>query len=62
MSKAMKVLKEKREAKFMTQEDLAEAAGLSRRTIVNAEKGRGVSLHTFKTIAKALKIKAEDLL
>jgi putative transcriptional regulator len=40
----------------MTQEQLAEAAGLSLRTIGRLEKGQGVSLDTFIRVLIALKI------
>ncbi len=40
----------------MTQEQLAEAAGLSLRTIGRLEKGQGVSLDTFIRVLAALKI------
>jgi len=40
----------------MTQEQLAEEAGLSLRTIGRLEKGQGVSLDTFIRVLMALKI------
>ncbi|VGO21077.1 helix-turn-helix domain-containing protein [Pontiella sulfatireligans] len=38
----------------ITQADLAERAGISRRTLVAAEKGQGTTLETFICILRAL--------
>jgi transcriptional regulator with XRE-family HTH domain len=43
-----------REEKSMTQEELAERAGVDRRTIQRLEKGQRISTRTLNSIAKAL--------
>jgi len=45
----------------LSQEDLAEAAGVSRSTIVNAEAQKEVLPSTLTSISKALKIKPHEL-
>lgn len=46
----------------LSQEDLAELAGISRSTVHNAEKGdREVLPSTLQSIAKALKLKPHEL-
>jgi transcriptional regulator with XRE-family HTH domain len=58
-----KCLKSKREARGLTQEMLAEKAGLSVQVIALLEKGAGdVHLESILTLSKALKIKAQELL
>jgi transcriptional regulator with XRE-family HTH domain len=51
-----------REARFLSQEDLAERAGVSRATIYKAEGGSGVSPKTGRALADALAVEPEDLL
>ena len=46
----------------MTQEQLAEASGLSKKSIQRAEKGEPVQIYTLEVIAKALNVKYDDLL
>lgn len=46
----------------MTQEQLAEASGLSKKSIQRAEKGEPVQIHTLEAIASALNVKYGDLL
>lgn len=46
----------------MTQEQLAEASGLSKKSIQRAEKGEPVQIYTLEAIANALNVKYEDLL
>jgi transcriptional regulator with XRE-family HTH domain len=56
-------LRERRQEAGMSQETLAETAGLSRTSVVNIEKGRqGVSLGTLYRLANALACDCADLL
>jgi transcriptional regulator with XRE-family HTH domain len=56
-------LRERRKAAGISQDALAEAAGLSRTSVVNIEKGRqGVSLGTLYRLADALACASADLL
>ena len=57
LSKLQNVMSEKN----ISPEHLANAAGVSVRTIENARRGKGVSLNTGKHIAKGIKIKLEEL-
>src|SRR3954465_6474704 len=45
----------------LSQQNLADAAGISRSTVHNAEKGEEVTPSTLQGIAKALKMKPYDL-
>lgn len=56
-------LKQVRELKGMTQEELADKANISRQTIVNLESGGVVttSTKTMLKIAKALNVKVTDI-
>lgn len=57
-----KKVREIRNAKKMSQEDLAFEAGLDRTYINSIENGRrNVSLINIEKIAKALKVKIKDL-
>jgi transcriptional regulator with XRE-family HTH domain len=59
---AMKVRK-LRQARGMTQEQLAEKTGVTREYIARLEAGRyDPSLSTIEKLAKALKVKASELL
>jgi transcriptional regulator with XRE-family HTH domain len=51
-----------RERRFLTQEELARRAGVSRATIYKAEAGGGVAAKTGRALADALGIGPEDLL
>jgi len=56
-------IKELRTAKGITQEDLAELAGLSRQYVGDVERGaRNISLVNIEKIATALKITLSELL
>jgi len=50
-----------RKEKGMTQEKLAEEAGLHRAYFWDIEQGRNISIKTAYKIAKALRIKLRDL-
>ena len=50
-------LKEARESREMTAEELAAAAGVSLRTVWNAEQGKPVNCNNGKRIKKAAGIK-----
>lgn len=57
------LLRERRDAQRMSQEQLAQSAGLSRTSVVNIEKGRqGVSLESLYKLAAALGCQPGDLL
>jgi len=43
-----------RQQKALSQEDLAEKAGVSRATVLNMERGRAVHPSTLRRLAKAL--------
>jgi transcriptional regulator with XRE-family HTH domain len=56
-------LHEVRKAKRMTQEKLAEAAGLSRNYVNDVERGRrNVTLTTVERLARALGVKMAELM
>jgi DNA-binding XRE family transcriptional regulator len=58
----MNKIRQTRERKFMTQEELARLAGLSTPTISDVENNKGIpELSTIKKIAKALDTKPEDI-
>lgn len=62
-SKFGAILAKTREAAGLTQQDLANAIGLSRTSITNIEKGRqGVSIITLYELSEVLKVKPERLL
>jgi len=55
-------LRELREAKGLTQEELAKALGVTRQTIIAIEKGKyDPSLRLAFKIAKFFKVKIEDV-
>ena len=51
-----------RELAGLTQLELAQQAGVSRDTVIQAELGRNVTLFTLKSIAVVLNVSAPDLL
>lgn len=53
-NKLRTIIKEAREKCGMTQEQLADKAGISRATIARIELGQGASMHSIKDIAFAL--------
>lgn len=55
------VFKAAREAKGLTQYELADLSGVSRHTIMRIEDGRGGSLSSITDLAFALGISSEDL-
>jgi DNA-binding XRE family transcriptional regulator len=58
----MKTVKELREAKLLSQVNLAELAGISPSTINRIEKGlENPHWVTRRKLAKALKVKAEEI-
>jgi transcriptional regulator with XRE-family HTH domain len=54
-------IKELREAREMTQQDLAIKTGLAMRTIAYAEAGRDIKSSTLWLIADALGVSVDDL-
>jgi len=54
-------LREQRDRRALSQEELAKLAGLSRATIMAAEKGRDAWPQTVRKLAAALHIKPADL-
>ena len=55
-------MREAREALGLTQEELGQAVGLSRQSIIAIEKGRFTpSIHTVLSLAQALQAKADKL-
>lgn len=56
----MSKLKEIRERKNLTQEELAESSGISVRTIQRIEAGTQPKGHTLRVLAKALEIKESE--
>jgi len=62
-SKIGKNLKKAREDKELTQEELAEKAGLSANYYAKIERGEiNTTIDTLRKIAKALGVKSSDLL
>jgi len=57
----MPTLAEMRKSKFLTQEELAKEAGVSKGTITNIELGRPPQLRTARAIAKALGVGPERI-
>jgi DNA-binding XRE family transcriptional regulator len=58
----MSTLRELREAKLLSQDDLAKLAGISPSTLNRIEKGlQAARWVTRRKLAKALKVKAEDI-
>jgi DNA-binding XRE family transcriptional regulator len=57
----MTKLKNVREKKLLSREELAVNADVSLKTICSAENGRGVTLTTVKKLAKGMKVKPEEL-
>lgn len=58
----MSKLKQIREQKNLTQEELSEKSGISVRTIQRIESGIAPKGHTLKTLSKALEIQENELL
>jgi len=58
----MTKLKDVREKKLLSREELAIKAKVSLRTIANAERGRGVTLTTFKKLVKILEVDTKKLI
>lgn len=56
-----KRIREARERQEWTQEKLATEAGLTSRTIINVESGKGINLGTLTKIADALKCPVAEL-
>lgn len=55
-------IRQAREARGMTQERLAQLAGLTRTSVVNIERGRQkVMLHTLYAMAEGLRVSVADL-
>ncbi|HEV2566203.1 MAG TPA: helix-turn-helix transcriptional regulator [Microvirga sp.] len=54
-------IKQLRENRGMTQEVLAEAAGVDRRTIQRAEEGKRLQLETLAAIASVLQVSVNDI-
>jgi transcriptional regulator with XRE-family HTH domain len=50
-----------RESRGLSPEQLAVLAGMSYNTVRRAEKGKGIILNNAKAIAKALKLKIDEL-
>ena len=55
-------MKALRQERMLTQEEVAERAGVSHHTVVAAERGRSVSPRTARKITEALGAKPKDLL
>lgn len=56
------ILRELREARSMTQEDLAALVGVSRQTIISLEKGKyNPSITLAHNLAKVFKLHIEDV-
>jgi transcriptional regulator with XRE-family HTH domain len=51
-----------REAKFLSQSDLARDAGVSRTTVVRVESGEDATFSTARKLAKALGVEPQELL
>lgn len=56
-----KRIRELRQAKGMSQEELAAESGLHRAYMWEVEKGRNISIKTAYKIARALKVDLRDL-
>jgi DNA-binding XRE family transcriptional regulator len=54
-------LRENRHRRAFSQKELARLAGLSRESIIALERGRDAWPQTVRKLAKALRIKPEDL-
>ena len=54
-------LREHRQRRALSQQELADLAGVSRTTIIQLESGRNAWPKTQRKLARALKIKPEDL-
>lgn len=55
-------LRHYRDQNLMTQAELAEAAGVVRATVINAERGGSVRHNTVKQLARVLGVKPVKLL
>lgn len=62
MAKVCMNLQKVREEKLLTQAELGKLANLTTATVYRAEKGRGMSLATVKSLAKALGVKPDRIL
>ena len=58
----LKGLREIRRRRFMTQVELAQAAGLTEVTIVRLEHGQRARMSTVRRLAEALQVAPEELL
>lgn len=57
------VIKIRRKAVMVSQEELGQKSGVTRAQIANLESGRsGVTIHTLSGVAKALRIKVWEIL
>ena len=54
-------LKKVRKQKMMTQQELADAAGVSRRGIINLESGHSGQFRTIRALAEALGVEPSEL-
>lgn len=54
-------VKEWRQARFLSQRQLADAAGVSRETIINVEAGKPLRVSTLQRLATALGVTPDDL-
>jgi transcriptional regulator with XRE-family HTH domain len=55
-------LKEWRQRRLLTQDDLAKKSGVGSATIARIEAGQGARLSTLRKLAEALEITADQLL
>ena len=51
-----------RESAFLSQRDLAKAAGVSRNTVARMERGEGAQYGTIRKLALALQVEPRELL
>ena len=54
-------IREWRQARFLSQRQLADRAGVSRETIINVEAGKPLRVTTLQRLAAALGLSPEDL-
>lgn len=54
-------LREQRERRALSQEELAKLSGVSRTTIIKLESGRGAWPQTVRKLARALKVDPAEL-
>ena len=55
-------LREWRQRRLLTQEDLAKRAGVGVQTIIRIEGGQGARISTLRKLAEALDVTADQLL